>query len=98
MVHKGCEAPSQHHLASALFLTKGFPEHLFHPGRPVGRSPGDVAVTLGVDPEAVVGDPVPLVAALAESAQDVGVTDNVPLATLQNDRNTAPVQQPVDRD
>ena len=39
----------------------------------LGRYPGNVVVTLGVNPEAVVGDPVPLATALLQGlkvAQD----------------------------
>src|SRR6476660_8122363 len=55
---------------------------------------------LGVDPEAVIGDPVPLVTALIqrlEVTQDVCVGDQVSLATAQDDRGTVPVQQLVDQ-
>src|SRR6478609_403484 len=74
-------------------------ELLGHPGARVGRYPGQVVVTLGVDPEAVVGDPVPLVTALVEGrqgAQDLGDSDPVCLAKAEIDRNTAPVQEVVD--
>src|ERR1700752_5250894 len=39
---------------------------ILHPGSPVGRYRGILVVTLGVDPEAVIGDPVPLVTALVQ--------------------------------
>jgi len=58
-------------------------------------------VTLGVDPQAVVADLIPLVTALVEGRQvpqDLGESDPVSLATAQNDRDTAPVQQLVDED
>src|SRR6476620_12801784 len=74
-------------------------ELLRHPGSPVGRCPGQVVVALGVDPEAVVGDPVPLVMALVKGRQvtkDICVGDQESLATAQNDRDTAPVQQLID--
>ena len=48
-------------------------------------------MTFGVDPEAVVGDPVPLVTALVEGlqvTQDLGESNPVCLATAQNDRDT----------
>ena len=58
----------------------------WHPGSPVGHYPGQVVVTLGVDPQAVVGDPVPLVTALVEGlevAQDFCVGNaQVRLAVL----------------
>src|SRR6478736_7106316 len=59
-----------------------------------------VVVTLGVDPEAVIGDPVPLVTALVQGlqvTQDICVGDQVSLATAQDDRGTVPVQQLVDQ-
>src|SRR6478752_7158563 len=73
---------------------------LVHPGSPVGRYRGMVVVTLGVDPEAVIGDPVPLVTALIQGlqvTQDICVGDQVSLATAQDDRGTVPVQQLVDQ-
>src|SRR6476659_5203171 len=70
------------------------------PGSPVGRYPGMVVVTLGVDPEAVIGYSVLLVAALVHGlqvTQDICVGDQVSLATAQDDRGTVPVQQLVDQ-
>src|SRR6185436_13749533 len=67
---------------------------------PVGRYPGKVVMPLGVDPEAVVGYPVPLVTALVQGlqvTQDICVSDHVSLATAQDDRGTVPVQQLVDQ-
>ncbi len=57
-------------------------------------------MAFGVDPEALVGDPVHLVTALVEGrqvAQDICVGDPVNLATAQNDRDTAQVQQLIDQ-
>jgi len=54
------------------------PELLVRPGSPVGHLPGKVVVTLGVNPEGGVSDPVSLVTALVESrqvTQDLGVGD-----------------------
>ena len=56
-------------------------------------------MALGVDPQGVVGDPVPLVTALIEGlqvAQDICVGDQVCLARAQDDRDTVPVQQLID--
>src|ERR1700748_3398048 len=53
---------------------------------------------LGVDPEAVIGYPVPFVTALVQGlqvTQDICVGDHVSLATAQDDRGTVPVQQLV---
>src|SRR5271166_2567839 len=78
---------------------QGLLELLERPGSPVGHSPGKAVVTLEVDPQAVVGDPIPLVTALVkgfQGAQDLGESDPVCLATLPNDRDTAPVQQLID--
>ena len=55
---------------------------------------------LGVDPEAVIGYPFPLVTALVEGlqvTQDICVGDQVSLATAQIDRDTVSVQQLVDQ-
>src|SRR6478672_690919 len=55
---------------------------------------------LGVDPEAVIGDPVPSVTALIQGlqvTQDICVGDQVSLATAQDDRGTLPVEQLVDQ-
>src|SRR5277367_146657 len=55
---------------------------------------------LGVDPEAVIGYPVPLVTALVQGlqvTQDICVGDHVSLATAQDDRGTVPIQQLVDQ-
>src|SRR5258705_4373812 len=54
-----------------------------------------VVVTLGVDPEAVIGDSVLLVTAFVQGlqvTQDICVGDHVSLATAQDDRGTVPVQ------
>ena len=56
-------------------------------------------MTLEVNPQAVVGDPVPLVTAFVkglQGAQDLGESDPVCLATAQIDRDTAPVQKLID--
>ena len=55
---------------------------------------------LGVHPEAVIGDPVLIVTALVQGlqvTQDICLGDHVSLATAQDDRGTAPVQQLVDQ-
>src|SRR5258707_2778841 len=59
-----------------------------------------VVVTLGVDPEAVIGDSVLLVTTVVEGlqvTQDICVGDHVSLATAQDDRGTVPVQQLVNQ-
>ena len=80
---------------------RAFLELLGHPGSPVGRYPGKVVVTLGVDPEGVVGDPVPLVTALVEGlrvAQDLSVRwPGCCLAAGQNERDTAPSSSSLTR-
>src|SRR6476620_5048239 len=71
-----------------------------HSGSPVGRYPSIIVMPLGVHPEAVIGDPVPLVTALIqrlEVTQDICVGDHMSLATAQDDRGTLPVQQLVDQ-
>src|SRR5258705_10052994 len=59
-----------------------------------------VVVTLGVDPEAVIGDSVLLVTAFVQGlqvTQDICVGDHVSLAAAQDDRGPVPVQQLVDQ-
>jgi hypothetical protein len=75
------------------------PELPGNPGAPVGRCPGKVVVTMEVNPQGVVGDPASVGTALVEGrqvAQDLGESDPVYLATAQNDRDTAPIQEVVD--
>ena len=58
---------------TALSL-QDLPELLIHASAPVARYPGRVVVTLGVNPEAVIGDPVSLATTLLQGlkvAQDL---------------------------
>lgn len=53
----------------------------------------------GVDPQTVVGDSIPLLAAIIKRLQmskDLRESDGVRLAALLNDWDTTPVQQLVD--
>jgi hypothetical protein len=80
--------------------TQGRPELSVHPGSPVGRYPLKVVVTLGVDPEAVVGDPVLLVTTLVQRlkvAQDVCIGDLVAPPLTESGGDTTPVEQLIDR-
>ena len=88
------------HYALRLSSPQCFHQLLLHPGSPVGRYPGKVVMPLGVDPEAVIGYPVPLVTALIQRlqvTQDICVGDHVSRATAQDDRGTVPVEQLVDQ-
>jgi hypothetical protein len=67
---------------------------------PIRRYPGRVVVPLGVDPQAVIGYPVPLVTSRIQGlhlTQNIYVGDRVSLAmTAQIDCGAVPVQQLVD--
>jgi hypothetical protein len=77
---------------------KRIPHLRVEPGSPVRRYPGKVVVTLGVDPEAVVGDPVPFRAPLVDGlqrGQDRAVRDPTCLAAAYRDGNSVPIKESI---
>jgi hypothetical protein len=79
--------------AANTLSPQGLLELLVRPGVPVGRFPGEAVVTLAVDPEGVVGDPVSCVTALVEwlqAAQDLGEGDAVCSLTRMRTASTRP--------